>query len=70
MQHRPQAGQLVGETSARSDSLSARRQVSPHTNHYLVLVLGLSFKGGIFKEQVLGLSFKGGIFKEQQMTFV
>ena len=41
------------ETNAASDSITAQRQVSPHTNRYLVL----------------GLSCKGGIFKEQQSTF-
>ena len=40
------------ETSLGSDSIVARRQVSP--NRYLVP----------------GLSFEGGIFKEQQRTFV
>ena len=42
------------ETSAGSDSIAAQRQVSPHTNRYLVP----------------GLSFEGGIFKEQQTTFL
>ena len=42
------------ETSAGSDSIAAQRQVSPHTNRYLVP----------------GLSFEGGIFKEQQRTFL
>ena len=37
------------ETSAGSDSIAAQRQVSPHTNRYLVP--GLSFEGGILKEQ-------------------
>ena len=39
----------TAETNAAFDSIAAQRQVSPHTNHYLVP--GLSFKGGIFKEQ-------------------
>ena len=42
------------ETSAGSDSIAAQRQVSPHTCGYLVP----------------GLSFDGGIFKEQQTTFL
>ena len=42
------------ETSVESDSILARQQLSPHTNHYLML----------------GLSFEGGIFKEQKTTFV
>ena len=42
------------ETNAGSDSIAAQRQVSPHTNRYLVP----------------GLSFEGGIFKEQQSTFL
>ena len=42
------------ETNAWSDIITAQQQVSPHTNRYLVL----------------GLSFKGGIFKEQQTTFL
>ena len=42
------------ETNTGSDCITAQRQVSPHTNRYLVL----------------GLSFKGGIFKEQQSTFL
>ena len=42
------------ESSAGSDSIAAQRQVSPHTNRYLVP----------------GLSFEGGIFKEQQTTFL
>ena len=42
------------ETNAGSDSIAAQRQVLPHTNHYLVP----------------GLSFEGGIFKEQQSTFL
>ena len=42
------------ETSAGSGSIAAQRQVSPHTNRYLVP----------------GLSFEGGIFKEQQTTFL
>ena len=42
------------ETNAGSDSITAQRQVSPHTNPYLVP----------------GLSFEGGIFKEQQSTFL
>ena len=42
------------KTSTGSDSIVARRQVSPHTNRYLVP----------------GLSFEGGIFNEQQTTFV
>ena len=37
------------ESSAGSDSIAAQQQVSPHTNRYLVP--GLSFEGGIFKEQ-------------------
>ena len=37
------------EANARSDSITAQRQVSPHTNCYFVP--GLSFEGGIFKEQ-------------------
>ena len=37
------------ESSAGSDSIAAQRQVSPHTNRYLVP--GLSFEGGILKEQ-------------------
>ena len=41
------------ETNAASDSIAAQRQVSPHTNRYLVP----------------GLRFKGRIFKEQQPTF-
>ena len=42
------------ETSARSDSIAAQQQVSPHNNCYLMP----------------GLSFEGGIFKEQQTTFL
>ena len=42
------------ETSAGSVSIAAQRQVAPHTKHYLVP----------------GLSFEGGIFKEQQTTFL
>ena len=42
------------ETSTGSDNIAAQQQVSPHTNRYLVP----------------GLSFKGGIFKEQQTTFL
>ena len=42
------------ETSAGSDSITAQRQVSTHTNRYLVP----------------GLSFEGRIFKEQQTTFL
>ena len=42
------------ETSAGSDIIAAQRQVSPHTNRY----------------RVPGLSFEGGIFKEQQKTFL
>ena len=42
------------ESSAGSGSITAQQQVSPHTNRYLVP----------------GLSFKGGIFKEQQTTFL
>ena len=42
------------ETNAGSDSIAAQRQVSPHTNRYFVP----------------GLSFEGGIFKEQQSTFL
>ena len=42
------------ESSAGSDSIAAQRQVSPHTNRYLVP----------------GLSLEGGIFKEQQPTFL
>ena len=42
------------ETSARSDSSATQRQVSPHTNSYLVP----------------GMSFESGIFKEQQTTFL
>ena len=42
------------KTSARPDSITAQQQVSPHTNRYLVP----------------GLSFEGGIFKEQQRTFL
>ena len=42
------------ESSAGSDSMEAQRQVSPHTN----------------RDLVLGLSFEGGIFKEQQTTFL
>ena len=37
------------EMSAGSDSIAALRQVSPQTNRYLVP--GLSFEGGILKEQ-------------------
>ena len=37
------------ETSAGSDGILARRQVSPHTNRYLLP--GLSLEGRIFKEQ-------------------
>ena len=40
--------------SAGSDSIAARRQVSPQTNRYLVP----------------GLSFEGGVFKQQHTTFV
>ena len=39
------------ETNTGSDSIAAQRQVWPHTNRYLVP--GLSFEGGIFKEQLL-----------------
>ena len=42
------------ETNSGSNSISAQQQLSPHTNRYLVP----------------GLSFKGGIFKEQQSTFL
>ena len=42
------------EMTIGSDSKVARRQVSPHTNHSLLL----------------GLTFEGRIFKEQQTTFV
>ena len=42
------------KTSDGSDSIAAQRQVSPNTNRYLVP----------------GLSFEGGIFKEQQTTFL
>ena len=42
------------ETSAGSNSIAAQQQVSPHTSRYLVP----------------GLSFEGGIFKEQQTTFL
>ena len=42
------------ETSDGSDNIAAQRQVSPNTNRYLVP----------------GLSFEGGIFKEQQKTFL
>ena len=42
------------ETSAGSDSIATQRQVLPHTNRSLVP----------------GLSFEGGIFKEQQTTFL
>ena len=42
------------ETSAGSDSIAAQQEVSPHTNCY----------------PVPGLSFEGGIFKEQQTTFL
>ena len=42
------------ETSAGSDRIAAQRQVLPHANRYLVP----------------GLSFKGGILKEQQMSFL
>ena len=42
------------EMSAGSESIAAQRQVSPHTNRY----------------PVPGLSFEGGIFKEQQTTFL
>ena len=37
------------ETSAGSDSIAAQQKVSPHTNCYPVP--GLSFEGGILKEQ-------------------
>ena len=37
------------ETSAGSDGIAAQRQLSPHTNRYLVP--WPSFEGGIFKEQ-------------------
>ena len=63
------------ETSAGSDRIAAQRQVSPHTNRYLVP--GLSFEGRIFKEQQtsfltrlvlpnLARMFNG----QQQMTFL
>ena len=42
------------EMTATSDGIAAQRQVLPHSNRYLVP----------------GLSFKGGIFKEQQSTFL
>ena len=42
------------ETSTGSDSIVGHYLVSPHADRYLVP----------------GLSFKGGIFKEQQTTFV
>ena len=42
------------ESSDGSDNIVAQRQDSPHTNRNLVP----------------GLSFKGGIFKEQQTTFL
>ena len=42
------------ETNAGSDNIVAQRQVSSHTNRYLVP----------------GLSFEGRIFKEQQSTFL
>ena len=42
------------ETSDGSDNIASQRQVSPNTNRYLVP----------------GLSFEGGIFKEQQKTFL
>ena len=42
------------ETNAGSDSIVAQRQISPHSNRYLVP----------------GLSFEGGIFKERQSTFL
>ena len=43
------------KTSAGSGGIMARRQVSPHTNRYLVP--GLSFEGGIFKEQQMAFSY-------------
>ena len=63
------------ETSTGSDSITAQRQVLPHTNRYLVL--GLSFEGEILKEQQtsfltrlvlpnLARMFNG----QQQMTFL
>ena len=42
------------ETTIGPDSIVGHRLVSPHTDRYLIL----------------GLSFGGGVFKEQQMTFV
>ena len=42
------------KTSAGYESSTAQRQGSPHTNRHLML----------------GLSFEGGIFKEQQTTFL
>ena len=42
------------ETNVVSNSIAAQRQVSPHTNRYVVP----------------WLSFKGRIFKEQQSTFL
>ena len=44
-----QKAMYTAETSIGSDGIVARRQFSPHTNRYLVP--GLSFEGGIFKEQ-------------------
>ena len=60
------------ETSARSDNIAAQRQVSPYTNRYLVP--GLSFEGGILKEQQtsfltrLVLPNLARMFNEQQQT--
>ena len=60
------------ETSAGSISIAAQQQFSPHTNRYLVP--GLSFEGGIFKEQqttfltCLVLPNLGRIFNGQQQT--
>ena len=60
------------ETSAGSVGIAVQRQVSPQTNCYLVP--GLSFEGGIFKEQQttfltrLVLPNLAQMFNEQQQT--